>query len=193
MFLNNKEYPRRTQNGQLRIQTIGPVEVRVQKVGFENSPAQTAVVKKGSEVRLEFKLKPMLQSAALHIEGATPGAEVLIDQRRVGAVADDGSFHNDSVTPGDHVIGLRRDRFAPKQFSRNFTAGQTVTISGADAALVAERAPAPSAASSPRAQARISGSQAAPGAGYFDGRIREPGRDGCSRITASGVAAAADF
>ena len=29
VFLNNKEYPRRTQNGQLRIQTIGKVEVRV--------------------------------------------------------------------------------------------------------------------------------------------------------------------
>ena len=31
------------------------------KVGFENSPAQTAEVKKGSEVRLEFKMKPIAQ------------------------------------------------------------------------------------------------------------------------------------
>src|SRR6185436_972809 len=93
--------------------------------------------------RLEFSMKPTPQSAALRVEGATPGAEILIDQRRVGTVADDGSFHNDAVPPGDHVIVLRRDRFAPKQFSRNFTAGQTVTIGGADAALVAERAPAP--------------------------------------------------
>ena len=41
------------------------------------------------------------------------------------------------------MVGLRRDRFAPKQFSRNFAAGRTVTISGSDAVLVAERAPAP--------------------------------------------------
>ena len=41
------------------------------------------------------------------------------------------------------MIGLRRDRFAPKQFSRNFAAGQTVTIAGSDAVLAAERAPAP--------------------------------------------------
>ena len=143
VFLNNKEYPRRTQNGQLRIQTIGPVEVRVAKAGFENSPAQTAVVKKGSEVRLEFKMKPMPTSSTLRIEGATPGAEVLIDQRSVGTVASDGSFQADAVTPGDHVIGLRRDRFAPKQFSRNFAAGQTVTIDGSDAVLVAERPAAP--------------------------------------------------
>jgi hypothetical protein len=143
VFLNNKEYPRRTQNGQLRIPTIGTVEVRVQKAGFEDSPAQTAQVKKGSEVRLEFKMKPIPLSAALRIEGATPGAEILIDQRRIGTAASDGSFRNDAVAPGDHVIGLRHDRFAPKQFSRNFTAGQTVTISGSDAVLVAERPPAP--------------------------------------------------
>lgn len=142
VFLNNKEYTRRTENGQLRIQTIGPVEVRVQKAGFEDSPAQTAQVKKGSEVRLEFKMKPVAQSATLRIEGATAGAEVLIDQRSAGNVASDGSFQYASVAPGDHVIGLRRDRFAPKQFSRSFTAGQTVTIGGADAVLVAERAPA---------------------------------------------------
>ncbi|MCU1334990.1 MAG: hypothetical protein JWO19_571 [Bryobacterales bacterium] len=143
VFLNNKEYTRRTQGGQLRIQTIGPLEVRVQKSGFENAPAQTVEVKKGSEVRLEFKMKPLAQVASLHIEGATPGAEIFLDQRGMGVVADDGSFHDAAVTPGDHVIGLRREKFAPKQFSRNFAAGQTVTISGSDAALVAERAPAP--------------------------------------------------
>jgi len=142
VFLNNKEYPRRTQNGQLRIQTIGNVEVRVAKVGFENSPPQTAIVKKGSEVRLEFKMKPVPTSSTLRIEGATPGAEVLIDQRVAGTIASDGSFHADSVTPGDHLVGLRHDHFAPKQFSRNFGAGQTVTIAGPDAVLVAER-PAP--------------------------------------------------
>ena len=143
IFLNNKEYPRRTQNGQLRIQTIGQVDVRVVKAGFEDSPVQTAEVKKGSEVRLEFKLKPQATTASLQIDGATPGSEVLIDQRNVGAVADNGSFRSLSVTPGTHVIGLRRDKFVPKQFSRNFTAGQTVTINGSDATLVAERAPAP--------------------------------------------------
>jgi hypothetical protein len=143
VFLNNKEYPRRTQGGQLRIQTIGTVAVRVQKAGFENAPAQTAEVKKGSEVRMEFKMKPLAQVATLQIEGATPGAAVLIDQRAVGTVADNGSFQEAAVTPGDHVIGLRHDRFAPKQFLRTFTAGQTVTIGGSDAVLVAERAPAP--------------------------------------------------
>jgi hypothetical protein len=143
VFLNDKEYPRRTQDGQLRIQTIGPVNVRVLKSGFEDSPVQTVEVKKGSETRLEFKLKPLAKVASLQIDGATPGAEVLIDQRGVGTVADNGTFRSQTVAPGQHVISLRRDRFAPKQFPRNFVAGQTVTISGADAVLVAERATAP--------------------------------------------------
>ena len=143
VFVNNKEYPRRTQNGQLRIQAIGPVEVRVAKVGFEDSPAQTAVVKKGSEVRLEFKMKPIPTSATLRIEGATPGSEVLIDQRAAGTVAGDGSFQADSVAPGDHVVGLRHDKFTPKQFSRKFVAGQTVTVAAPDSVLAAERPPAP--------------------------------------------------
>ena len=143
VFLNNKEYRRRTQGGQLRIQTIGKVQVRVVKSGFENAPAQTAEVTKGSEVRLEFKMKPQAVVAALKIEGATPGAEVFIDQSSVGTVGDDGSFQDVAVAPGNHVIRLRHDRFVPKQFSRNFTAGQTVTIGGSDTALVAVRAPAP--------------------------------------------------
>jgi PEGA domain len=143
VFLNNKEYPRRTQGGQLRIQTVGSVEVKVQKAGFENAPAQTIEVKKGGEARVEFKMKPLAVVAALQIEGATPGAEVLIDQRSAGSVADDGKFYNAAVPPGVHVIALRRERFTPKQFSRNFVAGQTVTIGGTDVALVAERPPAP--------------------------------------------------
>src|SRR6185369_6192551 len=94
VFLNNKEYARRTQNGQLRIPTLGQVEVRVQKVGFENPPPQTAMVKKGSEVQLVFKMKPVAQTATLRIERATAGAQVFIDQRGIGTIAGDGSFQN---------------------------------------------------------------------------------------------------
>jgi hypothetical protein len=47
VFLNNKEYTRKTQRGQVRVQTIGAVNVRVAKDGFESLPPQTADVKKG--------------------------------------------------------------------------------------------------------------------------------------------------
>ena len=144
VFLNGKEYPRRTQRGQLRISTLGPVTVRVLKDGFEPSAQQTGEIKKGAEVRMEFKLKPATVQISLQIRGGTPGAEVLIDQQRVGVVGPDGNFSS-LVNAGDHAIDLRRDQYTPKHFDRTFRGGQAVTISGADSVLVAERvAPPPS-------------------------------------------------
>ena len=84
VFLNGKEYPRKTQKGQLRIPTLGSVNVRVAKDGFEITGVQTADVKKGSETRLEFKMQPLPQVAILQIREATPGAEVLLDQKPLG-------------------------------------------------------------------------------------------------------------
>ncbi len=138
VFLNGKEYPRRTQKGQLRISTLGPVTVRVLKDGFDPSAQQTAEIKKGAEVRMEFKLKPATIMVGLQIRGGTPGAEVLVDQQRAGVIGPDGSYSS-SFNAGDHAIDIRRDQFTPKHYDRTFRAGQAVVISGADAALVAER------------------------------------------------------
>lgn len=137
VFLNGKEYPRKTQHGQMRIQTIGAVNVRVAKDGFEPVAPQTADVKKGSEVRLEFKMQALPQLSVLQIRGATPGSEVLVDDKSIGTVGDDGSLTSSAVKPGDHTLELRHDRFIPKRLQRTFRAGQTVTVAGADAVLAA--------------------------------------------------------
>jgi hypothetical protein len=137
VFLNGKEYPRKTQRGQLRIQTLGSVNVRVTKDGFELPAPQVADVKKGSEVRLEFKLQPLPRVAALQIREATPGAEVVLDQKVLGTVADDGSFTTGAVPPGDHVIELRRENYVPKRLQRQFVAGKAVALAGADGVLAA--------------------------------------------------------
>jgi len=79
VFMNNKPYGRKTQRGQLRIQTIGEVNVRVAKDGFDPAPPLTAEVKKGEETRLEFKLNRTPVTAVLQVTGGTPGAEA---QRR---------------------------------------------------------------------------------------------------------------
>lgn len=143
VFVNNKETSRRTQRGQMRIQAIGKVSVRVAKDGFEAPPAQTADVKKGDETRLEFKLKALPQFSSLQINGGTPGAEVLIDDKTIGTIGADGGFNNGTVPPGDHAIDLRRNQFVPRHYSRSFKAGSTVTIAGGDAVLAAERLPPP--------------------------------------------------
>ena len=137
VLLNGKEYPRRTQRGQLRIQTLGPVSVRVAKEGFELSAPQTAEVKKGAEVRLEFKMQALPQVAVLQIREATPGAEVVLDQKSLGVVGDDGSFTANSVPPGDRTIELRKDQYLPKRMQRQFVVGHTLTLQGGDAVLTA--------------------------------------------------------
>jgi len=140
VFLNDKEYRRKTQRGQVRIPTIGKVTVRVAKDGFQSDPPQVAEVKKGAEVRLEFKMQPLPQMSILLIRGTAAGAEILIDQKSVGVAGDDGAFSYSTVTPGDHTIELRRDQFLPKRLQRSFRAGQVLMISGADSVLGAATA-----------------------------------------------------
>ncbi len=137
VFVNEKEYRRKTQRGQVRIPAIGKVNVRVAKDGFLPVAAQTAEVKKGAEVRLEFKLNAAPVVSTLQIRGATPGADVSIDGGSIGTVNGDGTFTNLNVTPGDHVIELRLEKFQPKRLQRSFRAGQVTAIAGADASLAA--------------------------------------------------------
>ncbi|HML18580.1 MAG TPA: PEGA domain-containing protein [Bryobacteraceae bacterium] len=137
VFVNNKEYRRLTKRGQVRIPAIGNVSVRVAKPGFQDTPVETAEVKKGAEVRLEFKMTPLPQVSMLQIHGATPGAEVLIDSTSVGAVGADGNFAYNTVAPGDHTIDLQHDQFTPKRIQRSFKAGQAVVLQGADVVLAA--------------------------------------------------------
>ena len=137
VFLNDKEYGRKTQHGQLRIPTIGAVSVRVAKDGFEPLVPETADVKKGSEVRLEFKMQALPELAILQIRGATPGAEVLLDDTPIGTVGDDGGLTSSGVKPGDHTVELRRERFLPKRLQQTFRAGQTLALTGTDVVLAA--------------------------------------------------------
>ncbi|MGA2721898.1 MAG: PEGA domain-containing protein [Bryobacteraceae bacterium] len=137
VFLNDKEYRRRTQRGQLRVQTLGRVTVRVAKSGFQDEPAQAVEVKKGGEVRLQFDLKPQPQFGSLEIHGAMAGSEVLVDQKNAGTVGPDGSFSLSSIQPGDHTIELRREQYLPKRLQRSFHAGQAVVLAGADVVLAA--------------------------------------------------------
>jgi hypothetical protein len=137
VFLNDKEYRRRTQRGQLRVQTLGKVAVRVAKSGFQDAPAQTVEVKKGAEVRLQFDLKPQPQFGALEIHGAMAGSEVLVDQKNAGTVGPDGSFSAGEIQPGDHTIELRHEQYVPKRVQRAFHAGQTVVLAGTDVVLAA--------------------------------------------------------
>ena len=137
VFLNEKEYRRPTQRGEVRVQTLGKVAVRVAKSGFLDEPAQTVEVNKGAEVRVQFELKPRPQFGSLEIQGAMAGSEVVVDGKSAGMVGPDGSFSLGAIQPGDHTIELRRERYLPKRVERSFHAGQAVVLAGADVAVAA--------------------------------------------------------
>jgi len=139
VFLNGKPLPQQTQNGELRIANLEPKEytVRVDKAGFQDAPEQKIRIRKGEQARLVFGLLPVAHMASLSIQGGPPGATVLIDQSNVGTVQPDGTLALAAITPGDHVIEFRKDRFKARQIRKHFVAGTPVILAGADTALEA--------------------------------------------------------
>jgi serine/threonine-protein kinase len=137
--LNGQLQKGTTQGGQLRIPNLEPKDyvVAVSKAGFQDQPPLKVRVRKGEQNKVSFPLQPIQRFASLSIQGATPGAQVLIDQAPVGTVQPDGTFNLATVNPGDHVVELRKDRFLSKRISKHFVAGPNVAITGADAILQA--------------------------------------------------------
>ncbi|MGA9039829.1 MAG: protein kinase [Terriglobales bacterium] len=137
VFLNGKLQESTTQGGQLRIPNLEPKDytVRVSKNGFQDLPEQKVRIRKGEQSKLVFNLQPIPHFASLSIQGGTPGAVVVVDQVQVGTVQQDGTLAVGTVSPGDHVIELRKDRFKPRQITKHFAAGGVVALAGAEAAL----------------------------------------------------------
>ncbi|HEY4904509.1 MAG TPA: protein kinase [Candidatus Sulfotelmatobacter sp.] len=158
VFLNGKILPHAMHNGRLRIPNLAPKDytVRVAKDGFDEVPEQKITIHKGEEARLVFNLQPMAHMASLSIHGALPGAAVFIDQAAGGSVQPDGSYNFSSVSPGDHVIELRKDRFKPRQVKKHFVAGAAVSLTSADVALEAAPAELRITFSPPDAQVTLS-------------------------------------
>lgn len=137
IFLNGQLQKQTTQGGELRIPSLEPKEyvVRVSKNGFQDAPEQKVRIRKGEQSKLVFSLQPVPHFASLSIQNGVPGTEVLIDQTSVGTVNPDGTLSFANVSPGDHVVELRKDRFKPKRLQKHFVAGATVPVVGAEAGL----------------------------------------------------------
>jgi hypothetical protein len=138
VFINNQKYKRQTSHGQIRLPNLktGSYTIRVAKDGFIAPPSQTVQIKKGEEARVAFQLKPQPPPpASLAISGGQPGTQVLIDGQPVATVGIDGMASASNINAGDHQIELIHDGSEPKHLQRSFTAGQAVTLTGADVAL----------------------------------------------------------
>jgi hypothetical protein len=137
VFLNGKPQPQLTQGGQLRISNLELKEyvVRVSKNGFQDVPEQKIRLREGEPPKLIFNLQPIPNLASLKIQGAVPGAAVLIDQTPVGTVQTDGTLTVATVNPGDHIVELRKAGFKPKQIKQHFVVGVAVSLAAAEVAL----------------------------------------------------------
>jgi eukaryotic-like serine/threonine-protein kinase len=142
VFLNGKLQAQPTQGGELRIPNLELRDyvVRVSKSGFQDVPEQKIRIRKGDQAKLVFNLQPIPRLASLTIQGGASGATVLIDQSPVGTIQPDGTLSLATISPGDHVVELRKDRFKPKQIKKHFAVETAVTLTAADTTL--EAAPA---------------------------------------------------
>jgi len=109
----------------------------VSKSGFQDLPEQKIRIRKGEQTKLIFNLQPLPHLSSLAIQGGVPGTTVLLDQTLVGTVQPDGTLTVATVTPGDHTVELRKDRFKPRQIKRHFVIGTAVSLAGTDVALEA--------------------------------------------------------
>jgi serine/threonine-protein kinase len=132
VLLNGKPLQRPTRNGQLRISNLEPSQynVDVTEDGYEKSASQIAQVSKGEETTLTFELKPIVQMAALSIQGGLAGAEVSLDGKPIGTVGPNGTLTASDVVPGEHTLGFRKEGFQPKQLRQQFVAGQMQMVDG---------------------------------------------------------------
>jgi len=138
-FLNERPARVKSKNGQMRLPGIpvGAYTVRVAKDGYSSDPPQKITIAKGQEARIEFKLKAIPRLSTLRLRGVVTGTQVYLDGNPIGAVPATGAFEFTQVAPGEHVVELRRDRMAPKRNPRQFRAGETIELSGADVTLSA--------------------------------------------------------
>lgn len=137
VYLNGKEYARKTKRGELRVLSVGSVYVRVAKFGFQPEPEQHVEVKKGEETRVAFTLKSLPRFAAVQFRNAVPGTQISIDDKINGRIAADGTWTAANLNPGDHAIEIRREGFVPRRILRTLRAGETLSLNGADLALPA--------------------------------------------------------
>jgi tetratricopeptide (TPR) repeat protein len=137
IFLNGKLQAQRTQSGQLRLPNLEPKDyvVQVSKSGFQDPAPQKIRIRKDEESRLIFDLQPQPRLASLAIQGGAPGTTVFIDQTAVGTIPLEGTLSVSSVSPGDHIVELRKERFKPRQFKKHFAAGETISLAAPDTIL----------------------------------------------------------
>ena len=137
VLLDGRVYPAVTKDRQLRIPGLSTTQhtISVEKNGFLRSEVRTVRVTKDKEVTVEFSLAPVEHLAGLVLEGVTRGARVSIDDVEIGVVDAEGRLTRSGIVPGAHTVVVTLEGHEPKRVVRQFTAGATIALSGADLVL----------------------------------------------------------
>src|SRR5439155_10089665 len=89
------------------------------------------------ETTVSLKLEPLPTFAILSVVGGPAGAEVLVDSQPIGKVSGDGVFSQQVMPPGNHEIRFQRAGQNSEGLRKEFVAGRTTRVSGAEVRLVA--------------------------------------------------------
>lgn len=112
----------------------GTYKLKAVAPGYEELDLALTIAK-GERLARKLDLKSTPVAGSLAISSGTGGAEVFLDGRQLGVVAPDGTFHYDTISPGQHQLELRRDGFESFSGQLAFTAGQQTALGGSEASL----------------------------------------------------------
>lgn len=133
----------------------GNHEIRVQKPGYQEAPAQAVRIVANTESVASFNLeRPSISAPAvptisyLTINGL-PGADISVDQRSVGLVARDGTLSL-QVSPGEHRLDAHLEGYETWSKREVFKAGERVRVDAEmhPGATIAPKTAAPTASAS---------------------------------------------
>ncbi len=130
IFLNGEKYSQPIRGGRALLYLPPKAySIRVQKDGFAPAPEQTVNLRNGEQSQVQFKLVPAKARLAVH--HGIAGAEVFLDNNRIGVVRPDGEFSVEGLDPGKHSVSIRHDRYKPFQADQVFPAGKSTDLDGA--------------------------------------------------------------
>ncbi len=136
VVVDGRTYPRKTTAGQIRITNLASQShaVRVSKDGFTTSDEQIIDVAKGQEAIVRFALVPVQKTASLSIRQMMPGVQVFLDDSptALGTVTAAGTLSRADIPPGSHALRFVMDGYQAKRLTREFVAGETVSLSNSD-------------------------------------------------------------
>jgi hypothetical protein len=101
--------------------------VHVSKDGFDTEGEKSVDLTKGAEATVTFDLRRRSKPGSIQIS-TTAGAEVFLDDRKVGQAEANGSVEIPGISLGTHKVEARLKQFRTRVVSVNIGDGETKTV-----------------------------------------------------------------